>query len=69
MTTEHARDWSATGCVEPTSSGRHYGHTGCLMFNIVAPLEMALRDGVHPLLAEQVGPHTGDPSTFTRSKI
>jgi formate C-acetyltransferase len=34
------------------------------MFNIVAPLEMALRDGVHPLLAEQVGPHTGDPSSF-----
>ena len=59
---EHARDWSATGCVEPTVCGRDYGNTNCGMFNLVAPLEMALHDGVHPLLGEQVGPHTGDPS-------
>ena len=58
---EHARDWSATGCVEPTSCGRHFGHTGCLMFNMVAPLEMALNDGVHPVLGDRIGPHTGDP--------
>ena len=61
---EDARDWGATGCVEPTSCGRHYGHTNCMMFNMVAPLEMALNDGVHPLLAEQVGPRTGDPRKF-----
>lgn len=61
---EHARDWSATGCVEPTSCGRHMGHTNCMMFNLVAPLEMALRDGVHPILGERVGPATGDPRTF-----
>ena len=59
-----ARDWSATGCVEPTSCGRHFGHTGCIMFNLVAPLEMALGDGVHPLLGGQVGPRTGDPRDF-----
>ncbi|MFC1482285.1 pyruvate formate lyase family protein, partial [Myxococcota bacterium] len=59
-----ARDWTATGCVEPTSCGRHYGHTNCMMFNMVAPLEMALYDGVHPLIGEQVGPHTGDPTRF-----
>ncbi len=59
-----ARDWSATGCVEPTSCGRHYGHTNCMMFNLVAPLEMALRRGVHPLIGEQVGPRTGDPALF-----
>ena len=63
--TAHARDWSATGCVEPTSCGRHYGHTNCMMFNMVAPLEMALHDGVHPVLGERIGPRTGDPSTFT----
>jgi pyruvate formate-lyase/glycerol dehydratase family glycyl radical enzyme len=62
---DHARDWSATGCVEPTSAGRHFGHTGCIMFNLVAPLEMALHDGVHPLLDEQIGPRTGDPRRFT----
>jgi pyruvate-formate lyase len=59
--TEAARDWGATGCVEPTICGQHMGHTNCMMFNLVAPLEMALHDGVHPLLEEQVGPRTGDP--------
>ncbi|MCA9664996.1 MAG: hypothetical protein KC503_05385 [Myxococcales bacterium] len=66
MTLEHARDWSATGCVEPTSCGRHYGHTNCMMFNLVAPLEMALRDGYHPLLGEHVGPRTGAAADLTR---
>ncbi|MBI5487003.1 MAG: formate acetyltransferase [Deltaproteobacteria bacterium] len=62
---EHARDWGATGCVEPTSCGRHFGHTNCMMFNLVAPLEMALRDGVHPLIGpERLGPATGDPRGF-----
>ena len=61
---EDARDWSATGCVEPTSCGRHFGHTGCLMFNMVAPLEMALNDGTHPVLGETIGPQTGDPRTM-----
>ncbi|MBN2493315.1 MAG: formate acetyltransferase [Deltaproteobacteria bacterium] len=61
----HARDWTATGCVEPTSCGRHYGHTNCMMFNMVAPLEMAFHDGVHPLLGERIGPRTGDPAGFT----
>ncbi len=58
---EDARDWGATGCVEPTSCGRHTGHTNCMMFNMVAPLEMALHRGVHPLVREQVGPETRDP--------
>ncbi|MBN1945904.1 MAG: hypothetical protein JW797_09515, partial [Bradymonadales bacterium] len=49
---------------EPTSCGRDYGNTNCMMFNMVAPLEMALRDGYHPLLEEQVGPHTGKAETF-----
>ncbi len=57
---EHARDWGATGCVEPTSCGRHFGHTNCMLLNTVAALEMALNDGYHPLIREQIGPHTGD---------
>jgi pyruvate formate-lyase/glycerol dehydratase family glycyl radical enzyme len=62
---EHARDWGATGCVEPTICGRHFGHTNSMMFNLVAPLEMALRDGVHPLVGpERLGPATGDPRAF-----
>ncbi len=59
---EHLRDWSATGCVEPTISGKHFGHTGNIMMNMVAALEMALRDGLHPLMDWKVGPATGDPA-------
>ena len=57
---EHLRDWAATGCVEPTLSGRHIGHTNCMMFNMVAALEMALFNGRHPLMRWDVGPRTGD---------
>lgn len=57
---EHLRDWSATGCVEPTLSGRHIGHTNCMMFNMVAALEMALNNGRHPLMRWDLGPRTGD---------
>ncbi|MGC9324948.1 MAG: pyruvate formate lyase family protein [Desulfomonilia bacterium] len=56
---EHLRDWAATGCVEPTLSGRHIGHTNCMMFNMVAALEMALFNGRHPLMRWDVGPRTG----------
>ncbi len=53
------RDWSATGCVEPTLSGKHIGHTNCMMMNMVAALEMALNNGRHPLMNWKVGPETG----------
>ncbi len=59
---EHLRDWAATGCVEPTLSGKHIGHTNCMMFNMVAALEMALYNGFHPLMRWDVGPKTGDIS-------
>ncbi len=61
FTLEDARDWGSTGCVEPTSIGRHMGHTNCMLLNTVAALEMALHNGVHPLVGDQVGPQTGDP--------
>jgi formate C-acetyltransferase len=60
---EHLRDWAATGCVEPTLSGRHIGHTNCMMFNMVAALEMAMFNGRHPLMRWDVGPRTGDVKT------
>jgi len=56
---EHLRDWSATGCVEATISGKHMGMTNCMMFNAVAALEMALNNGRHPLMRWDVGPKTG----------
>lgn len=60
---EDARDWAGTGCVEPTISGKHYGHTNCMLLNMVAPLEMALNNGVHPVMGEQIGPQTGTVAT------
>jgi pyruvate formate-lyase/glycerol dehydratase family glycyl radical enzyme len=56
---EDLRDWAATGCVEPTLSGKHLGHTNCMMMNMVAALEMALNNGKHPLMNWEVGPKTG----------
>ncbi|TFG19077.1 MAG: formate acetyltransferase [Promethearchaeota archaeon] len=55
-----ANNWAATGCVEPTSVGKHFGHTGCLMVNLVAPLEMLFGNGYHPLIHPQVGLTTGE---------
>ncbi len=60
---EDARDWAATGCVEPTIAGKHYGHTNCMLLNMVAPLEMALNNGIHPVMGEKIGPETGDVRT------
>ena len=54
------RNWAATGCVEPTLSGKHMGHTNCMMFNLVSPLEMAMNNGYHLLMRWQLGPRTGD---------
>lgn len=56
---EDARQWCATGCVEPTIPGKHFGHTNSMMFNMVAALEMTLNNGVHPLADEQIGIRTG----------
>jgi pyruvate formate-lyase/glycerol dehydratase family glycyl radical enzyme len=57
---EHARDWAVTGCVEPTIVGKHYGHTNCMLLNLIAPLEMALHNGIIPLTGEMMGVETGD---------
>ncbi len=61
---EHINDWSATGCVEPTIPGRHNGHTGAIMINLVAALEMALNNGGHPLMDLDLGPKTGQVEDF-----
>jgi len=59
------RNWSATGCVEPTISGKHMGHTGSILLSMVAPLEMALFEGRHPLMNWKAGPDAGnDFETF-----
>ncbi|MFX1297982.1 MAG: pyruvate formate lyase family protein, partial [Promethearchaeota archaeon] len=63
---EDARTWAATGCVEPTICGKHFGHTNCMMLNSVAALEMTLNNGYHPVISDkwQIGPTTGNLNEF-----
>lgn len=62
---EDARNWAATGCVEPTSIGKHFGHTGSLMVNIVSPIEFLINNGYHSLIHNRVGKETGEFSLTT----
>ncbi len=48
----HARDYGAVGCVEPSSAGRTFGHTGAILMNLPAALELALFQGKHRLTGE-----------------
>lgn len=63
---EDARTWAATGCVEPTICGKHFGHTNSMMYNMVAAMEMTLNNGIHPVVSEKkvFGPKTGDVGEF-----
>jgi pyruvate formate-lyase/glycerol dehydratase family glycyl radical enzyme len=62
---EHARDYSSVGCVEPSSGGRTYGHTGSVLLNTTAALDLTLFNGKHRLTEEeQISPPTGDPEQF-----
>ncbi|MBN1472022.1 MAG: hypothetical protein JW925_09590 [Syntrophaceae bacterium] len=56
---EDIRDWVVNGCVEPGIPGKHCSATSSIEFNLVAPLEMALNDGKHPLMDWKLGPPTG----------
>ena len=63
---EDARQWAATGCVEPTICGKHFGHTNSMMYNAVAAMEMTLNNGYHPVVStiRKIGPETGDVAQF-----
>jgi formate C-acetyltransferase len=56
---EDIRNWTPTGCVEPSIPGKHCSATSSLEVNLVVPFEMALNDGFHPLVNWQLGYHTG----------
>ncbi len=56
---EDVRNWVANGCVEPSIPGKHSSATSSLEINLVAPLEMALNNGKHPLTKWEIGPGTG----------
>ncbi len=56
---EAINDWAATGCVEPTLQGQNFSHTGSILLNMVASMELALNNGFHPLMNWAPGPKTG----------
>ncbi len=66
VATEHARDYAIIGCVELAASGRSYDASSSIILNLVSALELALFGGKRPVTGDdQIGPATGDPSTFT----
>lgn len=62
--TDEARGYGIEGCVQTFLCGRQvpwtHGHV-----NLAKCLELALNDGRCRLTGRQLGPHTGDPLTFT----
>lgn len=56
---EDIRGWTPTGCVEPSLPGMHCSATSSMEINLMAPLEMALNNGVHPLVDWDLAPKSG----------
>jgi pyruvate formate-lyase/glycerol dehydratase family glycyl radical enzyme len=65
-TLEQARDYGIVGCVEPTSNGRAYGHSGAILMNLISALELALYNGEHRHtgLGVLISKRTGDVREF-----
>jgi len=60
---EDARCGGSSGCVEVGAFGKeNYNLTG--YFNMPKVLELTLHNGLDPRTGRQIGPRTGDPTTF-----
>ncbi len=57
---EARRDWAVAGDGGPVVSGRQMADLDAVLFNLTAPLEMALYNGYHPGMDWGVGLETGD---------
>jgi len=64
---EDARNWSALGCAGSLIGGysTHGGSLGINYINLAKIMELVMYDGMDPKTKTQIGPHTGDPRTFT----
>ena len=60
---EDARDYGMVGCHEPFVPRKTHYLPGAHL-NLAMCLELALNNGVNLLSGKQLGPRTGDPSTF-----
>jgi len=65
-TLAQARDYGLIGCVEPGSNGRFYGHSGAILVNLPAALELALFNGRHRRFGRDalISFETGDPASL-----
>ena len=62
---EHARDYAMNGCNQIDIQGRSHMGLEDGELSLVKCLELALNDGCCPVHRRQVGPHTGDPRSFS----
>ncbi len=58
-----ARDYAQVGCLEPTSTGRTFGHTGAILINLIASLELVFYNG-NTERSKDMGVRTGMLSEF-----
>jgi len=61
---EEAVDYGVVGCLENTSQGNDRSGTVDVNVNLAKPIELVLNNGRDMLTGEQIGPETGDPTTF-----
>jgi len=59
-----ARDYAIVGCVELTTQGNNLGWSDAAMFNLNQVQELTLNGGRCLLTGEQLGPDTGDLTTY-----
>jgi pyruvate formate-lyase/glycerol dehydratase family glycyl radical enzyme len=62
---EDARDYAMNGCSQVDIQGRSHMGLEDGEMNLLKCLELALHDGFDPYTQRQIGPHTGDPRSFT----
>lgn len=61
---EEAVDYGVVGCLENTSQGNDRSGTVDVNFNLAKPIELVLNNGKDMLTGDQIGPETGDPTSF-----
>jgi len=60
---EDACDYAQVGCLEPTSTGRTFGHTGAILINLMSALELVFCNG-NTERSEELTVKTGELSDF-----
>lgn len=63
LTVEDARDYCIIGCVEPQKGGKTDGWHDAAFFNMCRPMELVFSNGMDR--GVQIGPRTGDVTTFS----